>query len=98
MLNPIGGLSRCWRRSYQPCPPSQSRTWSKRILSSVSLSENQWIACHFWMISTIAAANQNSVVIDRQRRSMKRSARASMLSLSGSARISVMRWLRSDSI
>ena len=48
MLNPMGGFSLCWRRSYQPCPFSKARTCDMRILSSVSGSENQWIIPQRW--------------------------------------------------
>ena len=81
MLNPPGGFSRYWRRSYQPWPASQSRTWLKRILSSVSLSANQWIACCFWKSSTAAVPIQNSNVTSLHRASITRSSSASRRSL-----------------
>ena len=43
MLNPVGGFSLYWRKSYQPCPFSSARTCDMRMLSSVSGSENHRI-------------------------------------------------------
>jgi hypothetical protein len=44
MSAPKGGLSRCWRKSYQSCPASRPRTCIIRRLSSVSPSAKALIA------------------------------------------------------
>jgi hypothetical protein len=71
MLKPSGGLSRYWRRSYQPWPFSQARTSIIRILSSVSPSANQWTRPQYQEIRPMAKASQMMSVASRQRSSRR---------------------------